>query len=753
MGLVTTITMKFFKKKDKRKNGADGGGHGQSWTSSGNGNGGYSSGDGGLGQARSADGYRPYGSPPSGSPDYLRSRPTHASAAALARLPAPVLERIFAFVCPHSKDESYETCEQSSVEDACMLCDLRDLAHCAAVCRKWRNEGVKLLYHSIRIDSVHYCDREAILAERRKRRSFFDRNGEPEDPAQNRLKLLCRTLREDPVRRGGLVQFLKMPYMLREASQADLARTIAVTPNLHYVDLPEGLFADEPSFVTLRLEVQARCLEIRKMTYMNGSERSLQALASGRVWTKLEVLELIRIDMDPTMLRHVLANLGNLRALKISQTDSVADETLAWNDALPPFPPLEEIILTDVPNVTAEGLKGWLVLPEARQALKVLTLNRTGVKVWTLQEIVAHVPQLKILSVMDNVSTAMPVAASSHNIPPLGSRSLETLHFEITAATSSPKYSGVTASYYSYLAGSLLAGGLPNLLAVYVRDPNFPDLLLGLPPPAPAYAEGGIARPSSSRSNSPFSSPNYSPKQTSYGFPAPASNPFLSNSPSKGGVGGHRPQQSSLSSLGSTSPFSPNPRFSSNNPFAAIASGPIPPAGGSFMNLPVKLEVFTKGDDDQLGWSFVKVGNNDRMGDPFGSGGDGSGSIFGDSSLSGGVGVRRGTRGESLSVSRPMSSYGLGADVMGGSTAGWSSGAGARRSTLIGGAGAGGGFLAVPSEAAGGSVRGRMGTMSGGLGGGGSSLGLGGGGGGMDEWPRPRSSNGESKRERLDLWR
>ncbi|KAK4159387.1 hypothetical protein QBC43DRAFT_130955 [Cladorrhinum sp. PSN259] len=746
MGFVSTITMRFFKKKEKRKNGADDG-HGQGWIS-GNGNGGYSSGDGGHGEGR-AGGYRPYGSSPSGSPatpDRLRSRPTHASAATLVRLPAPVLKRIFTFVCPHSCDESYETCEQSSVEAACMLCDLRDLAHCVAVCRKWRDEGVKLLYHSIRIDSVHYCDREAILAERRKRRSFFDRNGEPEDPAQNRLKLLCRTLREDPVRRGGLVQFLKMPYMLRETSQADLARTIAVTPNLHYVDLPEGLFSDEASFMTLRLEVQARCLELRKMTYMSGSERSLQALASGRVWTKLEVLELIRIDMDPTMLRHVLANLGNLRALKISQSESVIDETLAWNDALPPFPPLEEFILTDVPNITAEGLKGWLALPEARQALKVLTLNRTGVKVWTLQEIVVHIPQLKILSVMDNVSTAIPVAAGSSNIPPLSSRSLETLHFEITAATSSPKYSGVTASYYSYLAGSLLAGGLRNLLAVYVRDPNFPDLLLGLPPPAPAYAEGGIARPSSSGSNSPFPSPGYSPK-ASYGFPAPSSNPFLSNSPTKGGVGGHRPQQSSISSLGSTSPFSPNPRFSSNNPFAAIASGSIPPAGGSFMNLPAKLEVFTKGDDDQLGWSFVRVGDDQRD-DPFGAGGStGRGSsVFGGSLIPGGGGaVRRATRGESVSVNRPMSSYGLGADVMGGSTAGWSSGAGARRSTLIGGAGAGGGFLAVPNELVGGSFRGQ--SVASGLGGGS------GGDGGLDEWPRPRSSNGESKRERLDLWR
>src|SRR5687768_7158801 len=131
---------------------------------------------------------------------------------------------------------------------------------------------------------VHYCEREAFLSERRKRRSFFDRNGEPEDTSQARLKLLCRTLREDPVRLGQTVEFLRMPYMLRESCQVDLAKTIAVTPNLRYVDLPEGLFTDDPSFLTLRLEVQARCLHLRKMTYMGGSERSLQALASGTVW-------------------------------------------------------------------------------------------------------------------------------------------------------------------------------------------------------------------------------------------------------------------------------------------------------------------------------------------------------------------------------------------------------------------------------------------------------------------------------------
>lgn len=67
------------------------------------------------------------------------------SSQTLARLPAPILERIFAFVCPHARDETYESCEDSAAEDTCMLCDLRDLSHCAQVSRKWRAAAVNVL--------------------------------------------------------------------------------------------------------------------------------------------------------------------------------------------------------------------------------------------------------------------------------------------------------------------------------------------------------------------------------------------------------------------------------------------------------------------------------------------------------------------------------------------------------------------------------------------------------------------------------
>ncbi|KAH8888878.1 hypothetical protein GQ53DRAFT_783549 [Thozetella sp. PMI_491] len=721
--------MKFFRKKEKRKDGSAntlslpgyGGGLAYGQKKSGGGNG------------YRQDGWEPFGSPPlspygapGGNEQQFRAMATHASAAALANLPAAILARIFAFVCPHTRDESYETCEQSSIEDACMLCDLRDLAHCVQVTKKWKIEARKLLYHSIRIDSVHYCQREAILADKRKRRSFFDRNGEPEDTTQARLKLLCRTLRSDPARLGPLVEFFKIPYMLRESCQADLARTIAVLPNLKYVDLPEGMFQDDPPFMTLRLEVQARCQHLRKMTYLGGSERSLQALATGSIWTQLEVLELIHLEIDPTILRQVLGALGNLRALKITDNNSITDEVLGFHEMLPHFPPLEEFILTNVPGVSHVGLAYWLELEAARLALKVLTLNNTGVKAWALQSLVAFTPALNHLSIVDTVAAAIYTAAGTSNIPPLASTSLQTLHYEISAAPSTSKFAGVAGSYYNYLASSLLQGGLPSLTAVYVREPNFPDMLLGLAPPAPAFAEGGIARPASSGSSTSAFSGGFSNASLSPGYAPVSPQGFLSPSGTGPHYGGTRPFQpqshlapNPFQDASRPKSFSPgfpapsgnwqpghNPRFSSNNPFAAVTAQSTGGSnassfGNGIANLPAMLEVFTKGDDE-LDWSFVKVNPGSQL--PSG---------------------RRGSN------ARPLSSYGLKADTLGGNTAGWSSGGGARRSVLVGGAG--GGFLAVPDDAP--SSRRTA------------------GGGGEDFWPRPLSSAGETRREKLDLWR
>lgn len=62
------------------------------------------------------------------------------------RLPRKVLEKIFAYVCSHTQDETYTTSEESMIEDGCMLCDMRDLAQCALVCSQWAEVAQSLLY-------------------------------------------------------------------------------------------------------------------------------------------------------------------------------------------------------------------------------------------------------------------------------------------------------------------------------------------------------------------------------------------------------------------------------------------------------------------------------------------------------------------------------------------------------------------------------------------------------------------------------
>lgn len=406
--------------------------------------------------------------------------------------------------------------------------------------------------------------------------------------------------------------------MLRESSAPTLARTIAVLPNLRYVDLPEGLFMDDPAHHTLKLEVQARCPGLRKMTYLAGSERSLEALGHGNIWPNLEVIELGRINMDPAVLRQVLATQHHLRALKASDCRMLDDDLFRYNDILPAFPPLEELVLSDIPRVTAEGLVAFLSRPDTQQSLKVLSMSNTGVHPATLHDILAHAPRLVTLSITEEVDHPFP--SHSVTIPPLSNWSLETLRYEITASPTMSSYASITAGYYNYLASSLFAGGLPRLSAVYVRDQNFPDLLIGLPPPMPGFA-GSAPRPSSAGSTGMFSTGG------------------SSLSPSS--TGGHQ---------------NPPARFSSNNPFASAFQSPH---GQGMLSLSQTLEIFTKGDDD-LDWGSTRMDPIDARG-------------------TGGRGRGRHGRTASSASGRPLSSYGL-SDV----GAGWQAGGGARLSVIQG---------------------------------------------------------------------
>lgn len=233
-----------------------------------------------------------------------------------------------------------------------------------------------------------------------------------------------------------------------------------------------------------------------------------------------------------------------------------------------------------------------------------------------------------------------------------------------------------------------------------------------------------------------FLSPMHSPRQPSQpsqpfqqqpGFSSPYGSPTNNNKLTAPHPTHQRQQSTGQQSFLPQQPTTQNPRFSSNNPFASLIST----TQQSIANLPPRLEVFTKANDD-LKWSFMQMP------------------------------VSSPSSGRNRTSQRPLSSYGLGADVLGGNALGWSPGTGsARRSVLVSGPGAGGHFLEVPGADGGGRGGRRSGSNAsfasppGRMGGGHlrvPSLGVA-DDEEVDEWPRPLSSHGETKREKMDLWR
>ncbi|KAI9676435.1 MAG: hypothetical protein M1817_000592 [Caeruleum heppii] len=416
-----------------------------------------------------------------------------------ARLPPFLLAAIFDCVCPHTHDESFESSEDSAVDDGCMLCDMRDLAHCAAVCRRWAAPAQDALYHSVRIDAVHYCEREIELSEKRKRRSFFERNGDPKDAPQQRLQLFARTVRENP-HLAVRVQLLKMPYMTRETCKPDLARTASVLPNLQYIDLPDGFFTDEPSCHTLKNEVQARCPDLQKMRYLGGSEQSFTLLANTRHWQSLQILEISHLDVEPNVFLHVLSSLPTLHDLKLSDLPWLDDNIFTPHPYTLPFPPIQKLSLSDILNVTAAGLSAYLNRPETREVLDSLTLSSTGIIPSEVHHILARAPHLTHLSLTEIVTRSFPLDP----VPPLRSTSLHTLHYEITSASTSTTATKPASSYYTYLLNSLQGNHLPALRSLYVRDSTFPESLTLLPP-APRFASGSPARNEQAYLHNPLS--------------------------------------------------------------------------------------------------------------------------------------------------------------------------------------------------------------------------------------------------------
>lgn len=404
-------------------------------------------------------------------------------------LPQQVLSRIFFHVCPHALDESYNSSEESITEDGCMLCDMRDLACCALVSKKWSAPARNLLYRHVRIDAVHYCELEIELsAKRKRRRSFVDQNGKKLDVPQARLHLFMRTVRESR-QLAETVLSLRLPYMTREASKSDLARTISVLHNLRYVDLPLGFFTDDTSSYALKQELIANCPDIRRMTYAHGSEMSFSQVTGSSLWKNLETLELSYLQVEESTLRQALSSFPVLRNLKMEKMPSIGDSLFTHSQFLPTFPPIEKLIFRNMEAITAGGLADHLSAPQTQHALKELILVQCGVRPESLHMVLSRAPRLTNLTLELEVDKSFP----AQEVQLLASKSLKTMHFEITCSGSPTGLQSVTKSHYDYLMSSVRANNLPSLRNLYVLDSSFADLLLLAPPPRLfGGGEGGL---------------------------------------------------------------------------------------------------------------------------------------------------------------------------------------------------------------------------------------------------------------------
>ena len=331
-------------------------------------------------------------------------------------------------------------------------------------------------YNSIRIDAVHYCEIEEFYAEQRRRKS---RNNEEIDVPSMRLQQLCQSVRDNQYL-GQRVRLIKLPYMTRESCKADIARVVSGCPNLQFVDLPDGFFSGDASCQLLRQELQARCPHIRKMKYNEGGEQSFETLLHG-YWQELLVVELNRVQLEPSILRQVFGMLPRLNELILSGVSWMNDSTFHNAPGIPPFPALESLKLEKVHGITAAGLAQYLSSPMCGNRLRTLIIKSChGIPVAALHMVLQVAKNLRTLEYTATVSAALPLEP----LPPMASRTLRKLNYEIISNSANHVYSP-GASCYQYLANSLMANCLPALRQLYVRDPDFPEILTLAPPIRP----------------------------------------------------------------------------------------------------------------------------------------------------------------------------------------------------------------------------------------------------------------------------
>ena len=321
---------------------------------------------------------------------------------------------------------------------------------------------------------MHYCDHEPeVTGSRRshRRRSFDHRQKQQRDTPQGRLQQFSRTVHED-ARIAEQVQTLKMPYMTRESSVAEIARTVSALPNLRYVDVPEGLFADSLTSATLKQELQVRCTDIRRMKYTAGSEDGFAMLGQGQVWQQMESLDLNGLSLHPSTLIDSLCSLPSLHDLSLTAIPSMNDSIVES------LPPLRDLTLQDLPETSIQGISAYLSQLPVQQNLMRLTLKNTGISPLDIHQLLSQARSLVRLSLDTTVTHPFPIKQP----PLLSSKSLKIFSYQVAAIVSpSPSNNTMSMSlesYYAYLALSIQAGNLPSLTHLYALSTTLLALLL-----------------------------------------------------------------------------------------------------------------------------------------------------------------------------------------------------------------------------------------------------------------------------------
>lgn len=463
-------------------------------------------------------------------------------------------------------------------------------------------------YRSVRCDQVHYCALEDILRTQRNKKAGRKarRNDDDDyvyhaeaDPALQRLKLFSQSVRASGYL-GSLVQFVKMPTLIREGRKMEIAQLVSICPQLRYIDLPHTFYEGDKTTEVIRSELWANCPDIREMKFLPGSAPYFEMLGYQNRWTSLEKLVVKGIRIDLAMFRDTIASLPYLQTLVLMSLADVNDDLFSTIPGIIPFPQIPSLELHDLTRVTTEGILKYLVDHGGNQRLTSLTLENTGVSIPALHQVLTAANNLLSLTVISDVNTALPLEP----LPPLASDTLQTLHYEITnGAADTMGLLNAAGSYHKYLLDSIIEMTLPALRALYVRDPGFPEALLhaGTIRSRNSIAHRRNLSTASARSINSLNVPSYEPIGAEYNPFQPQ--PIRQVSPARSPlVGGPRiDHQRTLTP--------PSPAFLKQDPYSrhslvvpqSTPNHKRPSQIAAKQGLRQPLEVFTKSQHDSVG--------------------------------------------------------------------------------------------------------------------------------------------------------